>query len=279
MVNDVVRNSEVGSRDGTSIAFTSLGSGPGIVVVPGTLRAGRHYAELAAALAADFTVHTVDRRGRGGSGPQRPGHGIAAETADLAAVLAHTGATTVFGHSYGGLVALETAFREPEARIERLALYEPAVSINGSIGSDWLPELDEAIAAGRIDHAVSTMLVGLDLIGGLRTLSIEERQQLVRLVLRGELLRDAEALLPTVHAETDVITSLDSSGDRYAAITTDTLLLSGQRGPAHLKKTAEVLAATMPNATIGTVERAGHNGPDIEAPREIAERLRAHLTP
>jgi hypothetical protein len=50
MVNDMARHAEIDS-DGTSIAFARTGSGPCIVVVSGTLRAGGHCAGLAAALA------------------------------------------------------------------------------------------------------------------------------------------------------------------------------------------------------------------------------------
>lgn len=71
-------------------------------------------------------MHTIQRRARTGSGPQGPDYSIATECADLAAVRAVTGARYIFGHSYGGLVALEAARRDPG--IAELALYEPRVS-------------------------------------------------------------------------------------------------------------------------------------------------------
>ncbi|WP_422614971.1 alpha/beta fold hydrolase [Cohnella caldifontis] len=50
---------------------------------------------------------------------------------DLTAVQEATGAAYLFGHSYGGLVALETA--RTNGRFTKLALYEPGVSVNQSI--------------------------------------------------------------------------------------------------------------------------------------------------
>jgi pimeloyl-ACP methyl ester carboxylesterase len=278
MAGEVIDSTHVESTDGTSIGFDSTGSGPGVVVLPGTLRAARHYRGLAAALADEFTVHTVDRRGRGASGPQGAGYGIDAECADLAAVLAATGATTVFGHSYGGLVALETALRRPDLRIDRLAIYEPAISIDGTITSDWLPELDLAIAEGRVTDAVSILIAGLDLAGPLRHVPERLRVVLSRIALRGDLREDMELLLPTVHAEVVVVTSLDSDGSRYAGIDMNTLLCNGERGPDYLRKVVDLLHTMMPDSERATVPKAGHNAPDLEAPQAVADSLRGYLS-
>jgi pimeloyl-ACP methyl ester carboxylesterase len=78
----------------------------------------------------------MDRRGRPGSGPQRQSHSIEDECADLIAVAARTGATAVFGHSFGGLVVLETARRQPV--FNRLFVYEPGVPLRGQFSFNWL---------------------------------------------------------------------------------------------------------------------------------------------
>jgi hypothetical protein len=61
------------SADGTAIDYLSLGDGPGLILLGGVLSSVSTYLALAEALAADFTVHVVNRRGRPPSGPQRPG--------------------------------------------------------------------------------------------------------------------------------------------------------------------------------------------------------------
>ena len=47
-----------------------------------------------------------------------------------------TGASFLVGHSFGGLVALEAARRNPA--LHKIAVYEPGVSINGSIPMSWI---------------------------------------------------------------------------------------------------------------------------------------------
>lgn len=53
-----------------TISYRTTGTGPGLVIVPGALALATDFDRLAAALAARFTVHTIERRGRGASGPQ-----------------------------------------------------------------------------------------------------------------------------------------------------------------------------------------------------------------
>lgn len=140
----------VTSGDRTRIAYDTFGDGPGIVLVPGALHCGHHYRALADCLADEFTVYCVDRRGRPGSGPQRPDHNIEPECQDLIAVLEKTGASLVFGHSSGGVVALQTALRRPLAK---LAVYEPPVSIHGSVPTGFLPDLERAVARAQARRA------------------------------------------------------------------------------------------------------------------------------
>ena len=64
------------------------------------------------------------------SGPQGKGYSIENECQDVKAVQEATGAAVLFEHSYGGLVALETARRS--TAFEKIAVYEPGVSIHGS---------------------------------------------------------------------------------------------------------------------------------------------------
>ena len=74
-------------------------------------------------LASTFEVHLMDRRGRGMSGPQGMEYSIAKEVEDLHALVAATGASRVFGHSYGGLAVLETA-RQSDL-FTKVVVYEP----------------------------------------------------------------------------------------------------------------------------------------------------------
>src|ERR1700692_1657018 len=96
------------SRDGSQIGFLTVGEGPGVIVIPGALTTAREFGSFARPLGAEhFTVHTIERRGRGTSGPQGDDYSIVKEVEDVLALQEMTGARFLVGHSYGGLVALE----------------------------------------------------------------------------------------------------------------------------------------------------------------------------
>jgi pimeloyl-ACP methyl ester carboxylesterase len=115
----------VRSRDGTTISYRTVGHGPA-VIVPSAMSTAEDYAALADALGETFTVHTIERRGRGRSGPQGDHYGIGKECEDVAAPRHQTGARYPVGHSYGGLVALEAAHNNPA--LTKIAVYEPRSS-------------------------------------------------------------------------------------------------------------------------------------------------------
>jgi pimeloyl-ACP methyl ester carboxylesterase len=118
----------VASRDGTPIAVFSSGTGPPLVAVHGATADQTTFRVVGPLLATTFTVHAVDRRGRGSSGDTEP-YAIKREFEDVAAVAdalaAATGtAVAVVGHSYGGRCALGAALLT-EA-IGRIVSYEGA---------------------------------------------------------------------------------------------------------------------------------------------------------
>jgi len=104
--------SKVLSRDGTAIGYKSMGQGRGIILIHGALNDSNDLTKLAQELAHSFTVHIMDRRGRGLSGPQGNEYTMSKECEDVTAIQEATGAAYVFGHSYGGLVSLEYAIKE-----------------------------------------------------------------------------------------------------------------------------------------------------------------------
>ena len=54
---------QVTYADGTTIGYRQIGSGPGLVIMHGGLRASRHYQRLASALADVCTVYTLTGAG------------------------------------------------------------------------------------------------------------------------------------------------------------------------------------------------------------------------
>ena len=122
--------------DGAILRVTSVGSGPGVVIVHGGGVTASLYRRLAERLSGRRTVHLYNRRGRADAPPRREPYEIADDVADLGVILRGTGAGSVIGHSSGGYIALVAAQR---LAIERLVLYDAAVSIDGGFPTGWLP--------------------------------------------------------------------------------------------------------------------------------------------
>src|SRR5437588_4471607 len=139
--------STVLSKDGARISYLSMGGGPSVLVIPGALFMAADYAAFARALAEHFTVHTIERRGRGESGPQGDDYSIVKECEDVLALRAETGASLLVGHSYGGLVALEVA--RNNTALTKIAVYEPGVSIDGSMPKNWMPGYEKKLAENK----------------------------------------------------------------------------------------------------------------------------------
>ena len=196
------------SADGTAIAYCSLGSGEGIIVVGGALSRGEDYLPLARTLSESFAVHVVDRRGRGASGPRGPGYSIETECEDLIAVQRATGATSVFGHSYGGLVALETARRT--GTFSRVAVYEPAVSIVRIHPRRLDASLPGAARRRRLARRLSCFVRQAGFApSALAMMPIWYARAVLRVVIRQPQWRRIEPLLEQNLAEHEVVAHLD----------------------------------------------------------------------
>ena len=152
----------VRSADGTEIALFSSGVGPPLVLVHGAAADHTTFRVVGPRLADRFTLHAIDRRGRGASGDTSP-YAIEREFEDLAAVATELarerGAPIdVFGHSYGGRCALGAALLT--ADIRRVITYEGAPSPPGErYGDEALTgELASLAAAGRNETLLETFM-------------------------------------------------------------------------------------------------------------------------
>lgn len=104
----------------TSIAYWTTGTGPPLVAVHGTPADHTRWQPLLPYLEPHFTVHAIDRRGRGPSGDASDYEDVAAVVDALAAE--SKGRVSVYGHSHGGIVAFGAATLT--ANVHTLVLYE-----------------------------------------------------------------------------------------------------------------------------------------------------------
>src|SRR6266498_1429020 len=263
----------VTSVDGTTIGYRQIGKGPGLIVVHGGARASHHYLRLAEMLSDSYTVYLPDRRGRGLSGPKGEDYTIRREIEDLRALSQKTNARMLFGHSAGGFIALEVALALP---IEKLALYEPAISIDGSIDFGWIRPLEKALA--RNDGAAAFVFLAKGLhLNWMSELPFWFWYPLARLMLRDAEGREMVSLVPTIVWEAKEIQRLDSTYQRYRSISADTLLLCGSKSPAYLRNILPTLAKTIPRARHIELPGLNHNAPDQDAPEIMAATLKGFL--
>ena len=105
--------------DGTTLAWSSTGSGEPVVLVHGITESAGSWDPVVDRLAPTHEVITLDLRGHGESGGADP-YALDAMAADVLAVAAAAGATGahLVGHSLGGIVVTAAGAAAPAAGID-----------------------------------------------------------------------------------------------------------------------------------------------------------------
>jgi len=254
------------SQDHTQIAYYSLGSGPGVMVVPGALSTAEDYFAFAKSLANSFTVHIIERRGRGLSGPQGKDYGLRKECEDVAAVQQATHANLIVGHSYGGLVALEYA--RNNKHIQAVAVYEPGVSIDGAIPMEWLKPYEEDLRAGKRADAFVRFIKAME------PKSRRTPDWLFKLILPRAMGKAKTTkmygLLETSLYEHQEVARLDDSFRGYAEIAAPTLFIYGSKGMESSPVTAQKLSKVIPNYNHTCLAGLNHFGINEKGATDIA---------
>jgi pimeloyl-ACP methyl ester carboxylesterase len=259
-----IENTQVISADGTAIAVSVTGTGDPLVIVHGSLGVAADWQAVADELAADMTVYVMDRRGRAGSVDTTP-FSFQREQEDVAAVLRLAGPGAVLlGHSYGGLIALETAVSEPVAA---LVVYEPPFPIDGAVSIEALPSYEQAIAEGRPDDALA---LGMRAFVGLPDGVIEYLRTIPALW------SSRVELAPTWSREVRAVNGLDGDVARFAAIHVPTLVLVGEVSPSWLPEVSRSVAAAIPGSRVVTLANEAHEA-HISAPTTLASEIRAFV--
>jgi pimeloyl-ACP methyl ester carboxylesterase len=263
----------VPSRDGTRIvAFRSGASaGPPLVLVHGSTADHTTFRVIGPRLATDWTVHAIDRRGRGASGDTLP-YAIEREFEDVAAVadaLAtdHGTPVDVVGHSYGGRAVLGAALMTKA--IGRVVSYEGAPT---PAGASYHPagiedRLRARLAAGDRDGALATFLAE---VVGLTAADLAAYRANpvwpVRAAAAGTILRELEA-------EVDPAASLDAlSGVRQPVLQ----ILGGASLPVFREATS-ALDERLADGHIVVIDGARHAAHHTH-PDALVTAIRTFLT-
>lgn len=261
--------------DGTNVAYHTVGRGPGLVVVPGVLSTADDYALLALSLADAFTVHILERRGRGQSSPQVSDYGMEQERHDVQALLNATNSVHLFGHSYGGLIALETARKN--TGIQKLVVYEPGVSVDGSIPIDWIENYQRLLAQNKPLGAFVDFSIALGPPAARKTPRWLMKLMMPIVLNRHDLKRKLN-LLESNGREHQVVSGLNNTYENYREVSARTLILSGGKSAlSWIPTMIDRVSNAVPASQTKELPKLDHFGPDRSGPRDVAQAVREFI--
>ena len=246
----------VTSKDGTRIGVECAGSGPTLLFVHGGVGDRTRWTPMFPLLASTFTVCAMDRRGRGASG-DAPDYNLSKEAEDVAAVVnSRSGPVFVFGHSYGGVAALEATFLTD--RIGKLMLYEPPLHEPVDHNLAVAAKVEELIKKGELEHAFITF-------------QLEIVKQSPEEIARMKARPTWASLVATIAVHPRQMRALSAyrfDTARMRSVKMPTLLLIGEETASpYAKQSIAALKASLPNPTLVVLERQEHNA--MEGGRDL----------
>jgi pimeloyl-ACP methyl ester carboxylesterase len=251
------------SKDGTRIVYREYGKGPGLVLVQGSMGTMYNFHELAELLARHFTVYTLERRGRGESGPLGENYTIQKEIEDIDTVLTQTNTHFVFGLSSGAIISLHAA--QQLKMIEKLAIFEPPLFEEGEAPLDALERYESEINQNHVEAAlVAGMKAGKFGPAILLGLPNSFLERMTRMMLKREDKKGTkgyESMRKLAYAlKSDFIIAKETIGkvEQFKSVTTPTLLIGATMSPTYLKKANDMLEAVLPNVKRVTLNKVGH---------------------
>jgi pimeloyl-ACP methyl ester carboxylesterase len=263
------RVQHVTSVDGTPIGYATSGTGPPLVMVHGATADHTALSRVIPLLEPHYTVHAMDRRGRGLSGDTSP-YDITLEYADVARVVdrvaMETGGTvSLYGHSYGAICALGAVTWTPN--VGRLFLYEPGYRGVVLTPDSVLARLDELVAVGAYDAALEHAYrfgVGMtaDEVAAMRSLPSW---------------RSRVAAAPTMPREFRTAADLPFEATAVADLHVPTVLLLGDRSTAGQAAVVDALHSALPCSDVVLLPDQAHAA-QVTAPELIADALRRPLS-
>jgi pimeloyl-ACP methyl ester carboxylesterase len=249
------------ASDGTSALAYDEGQGPAILLLHPGLDDGRRCKGIARILAGQgYRVLRLHRRQYRLDLPKCT---VAEEVEHVLAVVEAVGRPLLlYGHSDGGVIALESLVAAPGS-FAGAVIFEPSSVVDtlwGGPDGAVITRARAALAAGRVGKAMeiftrdATGLPGWQAwVVGLLTAMIPRYRRLV----------------PPQINSLEAMDQLGPRLDAYAGITVPTVLLGGGRTQARITRVVDAVARTIPNAERVVLPRRDH-GADLKAPNEVA---------
>jgi pimeloyl-ACP methyl ester carboxylesterase len=259
------------SRDGTAIAYWTSGDGPSLVLIHGTPADHTRWWPLIPYLVPQFTVHAIDRRGRGASG-DGPEYRLEREYEDVAAVVdaiavASGESVDLYGHSHGGIVAFGAATLT--TNIRKLVTYEgwpvPDPSIY-ALPAHVVRLMDKRLAAGDRDGLVEALFRSVEDISDADMAELRSAPSWPGRV----------AAAHTVPREILAETKARLEPEQAAKINVPVLLVTGEKSADPARTEVGAVAAALPDAQVMVLAGQQHIA-DIIDPKTFARHLLGFL--
>lgn len=254
----------VTSADGVEIAYERTGSGPPLALVHGGACDHRFWdlSDVRSAFAERYTVYAMDCRGVGASGDAAE-YELEREFEDVAEIVdAIDEPVALLGHSSGALVSLEAALRTDNLR--KLVLYEPPIPVGDHelYAEEALAEMKRLLAAGKNEQVLVLFLREI-------AQSTPAEIDAQRSAPEWRDLVDAAHVWPR---SVEAIGEYEFDADRFAAVTTPTLLLTGSESPQFLRDATVRVTDALPNSRLVTFDGHAHEAM-LTAPDRFIEEV------
>lgn len=222
---------------------------------------GRQWDAMRPSLANRFDVLTPDLLGYAGGERWAAGRSASLDDeADHLEPLIDADGVHLFGHSYGGAVALQIALRWPE-RVKSLTLYEPvrfALLLGGENREAAAQILGVArniaidVMAGDLAAAAERFVDYWSGPGAWQRLGARRQQGIAE-------------RMPKVNAEFEAAFGDTMPASRYRVLTMPLHLIGGTGSPLPARRVLDLLGARLPRHTRSALTGLGHMGP-VEDP-------------
>lgn len=251
------------SADGTTIGWETSGSGPPLLLVHGTTADHTRWAGISPQLEQHYTVHAMDRRGRGASTDDPEGYHVLREAEDVAAVIDAIGEPVdVLGHSHGGLCSLEGALLTDGVR--KMVLYEPPIPTGVEMYPPGAPDRMQAmIDDGKLEGALELFFREVVRMPDHEFVEYRELPVWKRRI----------QLAPTIPRELTVDRSYRFDAGKFADLHLPVLLLLGGDSPPIFQKAIETADAALPDSRVVVLPSQQHIAMDTNPELFMSEVL------
>lgn len=238
------------SKDGTVLAYDTLGSGPALIFITGAscFRKFKPVMQDAKVFADVFTVYNYDRRGRGDSSNMLP-WALEREVEDIEAMIdAAGGSAYLYGHSSGAVLALEASLRLGN-KVQKTVLYDAAYVHDQKEKVEYAQlsqKVNQLLEQGKNAEAMEGFLIGI----GMPKVFV----YLLPLLPGWKIMK---SLAPTLAYDIALTSDLPPV-TRAMAATVPIKIMVGQKSPPGMHNVAEQLVNAIPNATLVMLKGQDH---------------------